>query len=107
MPPKAPRPLPKKQPLYKPSFGGNQISFEKYLEKSSSLFLSKALDEKLYAILPDIIDDMIKKILVEFFGDRVHPHLVHNDSYLEPNNVTEVLEKVEKSLSVNPKHQVS
>ena len=65
------------------------------------------MDEKLYAILPDIIDDMIKKILVEFFGDRVHPHPVHNDSYLESNNVTEVLEKVEKSLSVNPKHQVS
>ena len=69
--------------------------------------MNKALDEKLLAILLGIVDDVIKKIFVEFFGDRVHPHPMHNDSHLELDNVVEVHEKVEKPFSVNPKHQVN
>ena len=50
---------------------------------------------------------MIKKNFVEFFSDRIHHHPMHNDDYLEPDNVGEVPEKVEEFSGVNPEDQVS
>ena len=50
---------------------------------------------------------MTKKNFVEFFDDRIHPHLMHNEDNLEPDNRAKVLEKIEESLDINPKHQLS